>query len=127
VTVDESEFWFDREPGPLVRPFALTGGRVGTERHDLNLITLVTSVQPVSDSMALAKESMAIVRMCQERPLSVAEVAARLDVLLAVAKILISDLIDQGLLARKTPASTGTDDEPNMNLLQAVLDGVRNI
>lgn len=125
--MDESEFWFDREPGPLVRPFALTGGRVGTEGHGLNLITLVTSVRQLAEPTSLPKESAAIVRMCWERPLSVAEVAARLDVLLAVSKILISDLIDQGLLARKTPASTGTDDEPDMNLLQAVLDGVRNI
>jgi len=124
---DEGDFWFDRDPGPLVRAFALTGGRVGTEGHGLNLITLVSTARLLPEPLPLAKESTAIVRMCQERPLSVAEVSARLDVLVAVAKILISDLIDDGLLIARPPARTDSTDEPDMNLLQAVLDGVRKL
>jgi Protein of unknown function (DUF742) len=124
---DEGDFWFDREPGPLVRPFALTGGRVGTEGHGLNLITLVSAPRPLTDPTSHSRERVAIVRMCAERPLSVAEISARVNVLVAVAKILISDLIDEGLLIARPPAPTESHDEPDMNLLQAVLDGVRNI
>jgi len=123
---ESSEFWFDREPGPLVRPFALTGGRADTDRHGLNMITLVRTVQVPLDTHTLTRESLAILDMCYARPLSVAEVAARLDVLLAVAKVLISDLLDAGLLASQAPVST-TSNAPDMDLLQAVLDGVRDI
>jgi hypothetical protein len=126
VDEDSSEFWFDREPGPLVRPFALTGGRADTDRHGLNMITLVRTVRTPVDTMALSRESLAITQMCYARPLSVAEIAARLDVLLAVAKVLISDLLDDGLLASQAPVAS-TTTSPDMDLLQAVLDGVREL
>ena len=125
MTDELSEFWFDREPGPLVRPFALTGGRAGTDRHGLNLISLVTAARPVADAAALSRECTEIVRMCQERPLSVAEIAARLDLLLAVTKVLISDLIDEGFLVGQAPLPDM--NEADLNLLQAVLDGVRKL
>jgi Protein of unknown function (DUF742) len=126
MTDDLGEFWFDREPGPLVRPFALTGGRAGTtDRHGLNLITMVAAVRPDAEAASLSRECGQIVRMCHERPLSVAEVAARLDVLLAVAKVLISDLIDEGFLVSQAPIPD--TNEAGLNLLQAVLDGVRKL
>jgi hypothetical protein len=125
MTDDLGDFWFEREPGPLVRPFALTGGRARTDRHGLNLITLVSAVRPVADATGLNRECAAIVRMCQERPLSVAEIAARLDLLLAVTKVLISDLIDEGFLVSQSPLPD--TNEAGLNLLQAVLDGVRKL
>ncbi|MET0133997.1 MAG: DUF742 domain-containing protein [Kibdelosporangium sp.] len=119
------ESWYDHEAGPLVRPFALTRGRAGTDRHNLDMISLIVSNRPLAEAHALNRECAAIVRMCQVRPLSVAEIAAKLDVLLAVAKVLISDLIDEGYLVRHgTLPSAGV---PDMNLLQAVLDGVRKL
>jgi uncharacterized protein DUF742 len=126
VDDETTEFWFDREPGPLVRPFALTGGRAGTDRHGLNMITLVRATHAMYDPMGLSRESADIVEMCRHRPLSVAEIAARLDVLLAVAKVLISDLLDGGLLASQAPV-TNSSTAPDMDLLQAVLDGVREL
>ena len=125
MTGDESEFWFDQEPGPLVRQFALTGGRTGTGHHWLNMITLVTAVRPDAEATTANRESAAIVAMCYERPLSVAEIAARLNVLLAVAKVLVGDLIDEGLVVGHAPPSMA--NEPDLNLLQAVLDGVRRL
>jgi len=126
MTEDEAEFWFDRDPGPLVRPFALTGGRASSQHLWLDMITLVTTVRADGEALVANRESAEILRMCHHRPLSVAEVAARLDVLLAVAKVLIGDLIDAGLLASHSTPST-TAAEPDMNLLQAVLDGVRRL
>ena len=125
-TGDGGESWFDQDAGPLIRPFALTGGRARPDRHELNLITLVRAVRPTAEAARLTRECAAIVRMCQSRPLSVAEIAAELDLLVMVAKVLISDLIDDGYLVRQRPGNPNTE-LPDMQLLQAVLDGVRRI
>ena len=123
---DEEERWLDDQAGPLVRPFALTRGRARPDRHELTMITLVHAVRPVSATARLTRECAAIVRLCQSRPLSVAELAAELDMLVVVVKVLISDLLDDGYLVRQRPVQP-TADEPDMRLLQAVLDGVRRI
>ncbi|MCP2170386.1 DUF742 domain-containing protein [Goodfellowiella coeruleoviolacea] len=124
--MNESESWFDEDAGPLVRPFALTRGRASVNRHDLNMITLVSATRSDTEAVALNRESVEIVRLCQGRLLSVAEIAAHLDVLLVVAKVLISDLIDEGFLTVHSVAPPPTN-VPDMDLLQAVLDGVRNL
>jgi hypothetical protein len=62
--------------------------------------------------------------MCQQ-PLSIAEVSATLNLPLAVVKVLLSDLIDWGLVIFRSPPRTS--DVPQMELLQAVLDGIRKL
>ncbi|ASO21791.1 hypothetical protein AHOG_20870 [Actinoalloteichus hoggarensis] len=125
MIMDGSESWFDEEAGPLVRPFAMTRGRAPSGRHELNMITLVVAIKPDSDAVTLDRESAEIVRMCQRRPLSIAEIAARLDVLLAVAKVLIGDLIDHDFLIFQDPPPPV--ETPDMDLLQAVLNGLRDL
>jgi hypothetical protein len=122
--MNRDESWFDDEAGALIRPFAVTGGRARTDRDDLTMITLLTAVRPLANSMARSREYAEIVRMCTARPMSVAEIAAKLTMLLTVAKVLISDLIDDGYLIR---SALPLVDVPDMKLLQAVLDGVRRL
>jgi hypothetical protein len=124
--MDENEAWFDEEAGPLIRPFALTRGRAPTDRHNLEMITLVVAARPYSDATASSsREYSEILRMCQSRPMSVAEISAQLNMLLAVVKVLISDLIDAGdLILPSTPSLVET---PDLTILQAVLDGVRRL
>jgi DNA-binding IclR family transcriptional regulator len=55
-------------------------------------------------------------------PVSVAEVAAQLRLPAAVAKVLLSDLVDCGALTTKPPAHHHPTDRA---LLEAVLDGLR--
>ncbi|HEX3786217.1 MAG TPA: DUF742 domain-containing protein [Pseudonocardiaceae bacterium] len=123
--MDQGESWFDNDAGPLIRPFALTRGRAGSDHHQLNMITLVIAARPMADTKALTREYAHIVRICQHRPMSVAEIAANLDVLLTVTKVLISDLIDEGYLIFQS--SQHSVNVPDMDLLQAVLDGVRRL
>lgn len=118
--------WFDDEAGPLIRPFAITRGRARTSRHDLDMISLVIAVRPESDAVALEREYAEILRMCQRSPLSIAEISAKLGLLLAVAKVLVSDLLNDGYLVL-TSLSPMVTNEPDMDLLQAVLDGVRKL
>lgn len=116
---------FDEDPGPLVRPFAVTRGRAGKDLDKLDIITLVVAVRPDTDVAALDREYGEILRMCQRRPLSIAEISAHLNLLVAAVKVLVSDLINSGHLIFRSP--TPPSGRPDIKLLQAVLDGVRKL
>ena len=123
---NDSYFWQeDDDPGPLIRPFAVTRGRAGSGIHNLDLLTLVVAVGSDTDPIALEREYAAIVRMCQGRPLSIAEIAAHMNLLVAAVKVLISDLINSGYVIVRSPVTAG--NRPDSLLLQAVLDGVRKL
>jgi hypothetical protein len=116
---------FEEDPGPLVRPFAVTRGRAGRDLHRLDILTLVMATRSETDVPGLDREYREILRLCQHRTLSIAEIAAHMNLLLAAVKVLVSDLIDSGLLVHRPPRPAA--DVPNIKLLQAVLDGVRKL
>jgi hypothetical protein len=117
---------FDGEdPGPLVRPFAVTRGRAGKDLHSLDILTLVMAARAEADAAALDREYREILRLCQSRALSIAEIAAHMNLLLAAVKVLVSDLIDSGHLIYRSPRPAA--GKPDINLLQAVLEGVRKL
>ncbi len=115
----------DDDPGPLVRPFAVTRGRAGKHIHRLDLLTMVMAARTEADITGLDREYREILRLCQHQALSVAEIAAHLKLLLAAVKVLISDLIDSGYLIYQSPRQAAAT--PDLQLLQAVLDGVRKL
>ncbi len=115
--------WYDDEAGPLVRPYAVTRGRTKSGR-DLNLITLVVTTAYQNASMD--PEYAEILRICQY-PLSIAEISAKLGLPITVIKILVADLIEQGFLIFSSPPSPLNTETPDMNVLQAVLDGIRRL
>jgi hypothetical protein len=80
----------DDGDGVFVRPFIVTGGRTRPLHDGLRLETLVEAL-PAALSAPLQFEQRQIVELAQ-RPVSVAEVAARLGVPLGVARVLIADL-----------------------------------
>jgi hypothetical protein len=107
----------DEEPSSLVRPYARTGGRTEATR-ELRLETLI-SVERTD--VVLVMEHRRIVEIC-ERTSSVAEVAAALPAPLGVARVLIDDLIELGVLT----VHTG-DSRPDAALLARVLAGLRRL
>ncbi|MFD4351578.1 DUF742 domain-containing protein [Nocardia sp. NPDC056541] len=119
------EWEFADDPGALVRPFAVTRGRAGRDLHTLDILTLVVAVRSESDLTGLDREYAEIVRLSRGRPLSIAELAAHLDLLLAAVKVLVSDLIQSGHVIFRSPAPPSSGPDPK--LLQAVLDGIRRI
>lgn len=119
----QNEFWFDEDAGPLVRPYAVARGRTRPTRHDLEMTTLVVAVR-ADRHVNVDAEYAHIIRMSR-RPLSIAEVSATLNLPLAVVKVLLSDLIDWGLIIFRSPPRTS--DVPRTELLQAVLDGIRKL
>lgn len=111
--------------GPLVRPYAWTGGRTSSD-HDLRLETLV-SLEEHGIAIAMrdtTAEQRSIVEMCVN-PRSVAEVSALLAVPLGVARVLIGDLITMGVVAVHQNASA--PGGPDMSLLERVLAGLHKL
>ncbi|MFI9408675.1 DUF742 domain-containing protein [Nocardia gamkensis] len=124
---NEGDLWppFADDPGPLIRPFAVTRGRAGVDLHNLDILSLVVTVGSEIDVTTLDREYGAIVHMCRGRPLSIAEIAAHLNLLVAAVKVLVSDLINAGYVIFRSP--TPIQSRPDSLLLQAVLDGIRRL
>lgn len=116
------DIWFDDESGPLVRPYTLTGGRTRPSGANLDLLTQVVASRNI-DPTRLSAEGGDILQHCALRPLSIADVAAGLDLPLTVAKVLVGDLLARDLLIAVQPSM----DRPDRQLLEAVLDGVRKL
>jgi Protein of unknown function (DUF742) len=118
--VDDDHTWFDEEAGPLVRPYAITGGRTRTKQPDLDLITLVVASRRHADPSAMEPESVQILTLCQS-PMSVAEISAKLNLPLGVVKVLLGDLIQQRFVHFRGALA------PDNAVLQAVLNGIRRL
>lgn len=120
---DEREHWYEDEASPLVRLYAVTGGRAKAQRLDLELTTLLVDARSGVRSRLLAPEYDAIVELCRTA-LSVAEVSAHLHLPLTTTKILIGDLIDEGRLRARAPRNQ-LNTAPDLDVLRAVLAGIK--
>lgn len=115
------EDWLDADSGPLVRPYAAVGGRTRATRR-LDMMTMVAAIGDRPPAGAGPELAMAFAACAQ--PASVAEVAARLQLPAAVAKILLSDLIDSGLVAAREPGPV-ISSAPDRDILLKVLHGLQ--
>ncbi|WP_050066352.1 MULTISPECIES: DUF742 domain-containing protein [unclassified Rhodococcus (in: high G+C Gram-positive bacteria)] len=122
--------WFDDAAGPLIRPYAVTRGRTVGAGHDLDMLTLVVTVSPAPRLQHVESEYAEIIQLCRTAQ-SVAEVSAHLNLPLAVTKILVGDLIADGLLNFRSPLNSDSVNDisgiGDINILQAVLDGIRKL
>ncbi|MBT2386316.1 DUF742 domain-containing protein [Streptomyces sp. ISL-11] len=109
---------------PLVRPYAMTGGRT-RPRYQLAIEALVSSTADPAHLQGLLPEHQRICHLCREVK-SVAEVSALLNMPLGVARILVADLAEAGMVAIHQPGgeSGGT---PDVTLLERVLSGLRKL
>ncbi len=119
--------WFDDDAGPVVRPYAMTRGRTShAGQHRLDLIALVVA-EPAADDpvwdMTLSPEHAHILGLCRERPQSVAELAADLDLAVGVVRVLIGDLVDEELVHVTRPVPPA--ELPDESILREVIDGLR--
>lgn len=108
-----------------VRPYLVTRGRTKAA-IDLPIeaqIRATTAGQQAGDQ--LRNESAKIVNLCT-RPLSVAEIAAHVGIHLQVAKILVGDLVTQGLVSTGQMTQP-TAQRPDLRLLERVLDGLQTL
>lgn len=116
--------WLDRDAGPVVRPYALTGGRTRPIGEVIDLLALVTSIDldPLND-LFLEPEYLEVMRQCRE-PKPVADLASDLDLPLGVVRILLSDMRERGLIAIRPPARSRLTDP---QVLKDVADALRRL
>jgi hypothetical protein len=115
--------WLDRDAGPVVRPYAMTQGRVAPSGGDFDLVAFVVATVPdLPSSPHLQPEHHAIIASSWE-PMSVVELASKLDLSIGVVRVLLGDLRSAGLISLyEPPASSQPHD---IDVLKAVVNGLR--
>ncbi len=109
----------------FVRPYALTGGRTRANYH-LELETLISTRTAALLAVPDQIELQVIMEECRT-PQSVAEIASRLRVPLGVARVLISDAADAGLVTVHRTVSGDEGAEAHLTLMERVLSGLRRL
>ena len=116
----------DGSQNPLVRPYAMTGGRT-RPRYQLAIEALVSTTAQLSQLQVQLPEHQRICHLCQEIK-SVAEISALLSIPLGVARILVADLAEAGLVAIHQPGGDeSAGGQPDVTLLERVLSGLRKL
>ncbi|MCI2423819.1 DUF742 domain-containing protein [Saccharopolyspora sp. K220] len=107
-----------------IRSYTWTGGRTRSN-YQLELETLVSVGEMYRPGAALRLEHQSIAELCQH-PRSVAEVGALLSVPIGVARVLLADMAELGLITvHQTVSESGS--APHMLLMERVLSGLRRL
>jgi hypothetical protein len=119
----DEERWTDWDAGPVSRPYALTGGRT-RPRVELrfDLIDVVAWTGQQVDPHTISPEGRAILQMCQN-PVTVADLASAIGLPLGVVRVLLGDLVHDGLVDVRVSAPKGPVTD--QRLLARVLAGIR--
>jgi hypothetical protein len=126
IAVPGGDNWRRRDSGPVVRPYAVTGGRTEPadgEVLDLIAVVVATGLLAGNDEPArLTPEHRRILGLCR-RQITVADIAADTGLPVGVVRVLLADLTAQGAVTvvrqRPTGQRTGND------VLQEILNGLR--
>jgi hypothetical protein len=118
--------WGSRDAGPVVRPYALTGGRTepaGGEMLDL-IAVVVASPQPAAAEPPddVSPEHRKILSLCRQ-PITVADLASDTTLPLGVMRVLLADLTLDGRIT--VLPQRPVDEQPSADLLKEVLHGLR--
>jgi hypothetical protein len=115
--------WLDHDAGPVVRPYAMTQGRVAPTGGDFDLMAFVVATAPdVYDGDRLQPEHHAIVAAAWE-PIPVVELASGLDLSIGVVRVLLGDLRSAGLISMYEPPAANRPHD--VDVLKAVVNGLR--
>ncbi|MFJ2651240.1 DUF742 domain-containing protein [Streptomyces sp. NBC_01317] len=107
----------------LVRPYVVTGGRSAPSRNTFDAVTLVMILQSDLSRAELTPEQRAVLNLCGQGALSVAEIASHLELPLSVLRIVLADLMESGhITTRSTILTARTLDR---DILEAVLAGLQ--
>ncbi|HEY3869398.1 MAG TPA: DUF742 domain-containing protein [Actinocrinis sp.] len=107
-----------------MRPYAITGGRTRA-RYQLAIEALVsTTPRGRTSGYGLIPEHQRICDLCGQVK-SVAEIAALMRMPLGVARVMVGDMAEAGLIAVHQPETN--EGKPDLALLERVLIGLRNL
>ena len=125
---EQGSQWYDNEAGPLVRPYAMTGGRTdpgptGVRFDLIALVTLDAAAPGTDDDTALGPEHRALIELCRPETQSVAELAAGADLPVGVVRVLLGDLLEMGCVTVSRPVPPA--QLPDERILREVIEGLR--
>jgi hypothetical protein len=115
--------WFDREAGPIVRPYAVTRGRTTPDSGlHIGLIDVVVAAGPLPPHGAgLGREHRRLLDRCRQ-PVTVVDLASDADLPVGVVRVLLGDLSECGALqVISSPRGRVTHER----LLRDVLHGLQ--
>jgi hypothetical protein len=110
------------ETGRLIRPYAMTGGRTLAET-EISLEAQIQATTRASQHLGAYRWEAAKVVELVQSPMALIEIAARLQIPIGVARVLVADLVNDGAVMLHIPEKT----QSFASLLERVLDGVRNL
>ncbi len=111
--------------GALVRPYAVTRGRTEPQRDIAIEAVLLTTPRGKQEARFAGRDKQVIASLCDGRAQSLAEIAAYTRLPLGVSRVLIADMVADGLLALHDPLDSREGDR--MELLERVLSGLRKL
>jgi hypothetical protein len=116
----------DDDAPARVRAYSWTRGRTQSQ-VTLEIETLLTTSARYQESDEWTQgEYHTVAALCRQ-PRSVAEVAALLSVPLGVAKVLLGDMAENGLLVVHETASAGEEGRPDLAMMERILTGLRRL
>jgi len=103
----------------------MTGGRTVSRKLDMRLETLVRRIESKPVDATMPSEKVHVVTHCS-RPMSVAEIAAELNLVVGVVKILVEDLVESGHVEVFVDDAESTLDE-DLDMLTRISNKIRSL
>jgi hypothetical protein len=115
----------DRDSAPaarFVRPYTITAGRTEATVA-LPLEATLRRQRRLGVGNGLSTGAIQVLDTCDTR--SVAEVSALVSMPIGVVRVLLSDLIEQGLVQVQTTITDGSSQDERIELIERTLRGLR--
>ena len=106
----------------LIRSYTLTAGRTAAKVELAMEATL--RLQAGADAPVLSPSAAQVLEVCDRR--SVAEVSALTKMPIGVTRVLLGDLIEQGLVRIQATITDSTSTDERLELIERTLRGLRN-
>jgi hypothetical protein len=106
-----------------VRPYTVTGGR--TRSTTGNVFPIEALVRVLSrQGIAVSVEKDRILDLAGSEYLSIAEISAHLKLPVGVIRVLVGDLVDEGLASVSGTESNSYNPATSLSVLESVLNGI---
>ncbi|MBA2954482.1 DUF742 domain-containing protein [Nocardioides sp. MAH-18] len=120
MTPDSNGAEPERPTARRVRPYTITSGRTSTS---VNLPVEARLRRPRAFETGLTGVSRQVLDTCDRR--SVAEVSALTSMPIGVVRVLLGDLVEQGLVEVQDTITDGSSTDERIQLIERTLRGLR--
>ncbi|MFY9915973.1 MAG: DUF742 domain-containing protein [Nocardioidaceae bacterium] len=122
MTVDDPSGRHRAPAARFVRPYTITAGRTEATVH-LPLEATLRRQTSEGTSSPLSAGALQVLEACDTR--SVAEVSALVSMPIGVVRVLLSDLLEQGLVQVQATITESSSKDERIELIERTLRGLR--